>query len=158
MAACGEKDLVLGRMMRLCSLSEHCVSDIRRKLSLKYPQWTDEIVEILCREKYIDETRYARSFARDKSSLQGWGSAKIKLALLRKGIDARIISDALAQIDFESAQKKMVAVISAKWRDLAKEGDPMKRKAKLFRFALGRGYDFEQINRIYDNLGRDQND
>lgn len=158
MAGCSEKELVLGRMMRLCSLSEHCVQDIRRKVSAKCPQWADEITEILCREKYIDEARYARAFARDKSSLQGWGSAKIRLALSRKGIDGRTIAEALEQIDAESAGKKMEAVLSAKWRDLARESDTVKKKAKLFRFALGRGYDFEQINRFYDNLGRDKND
>ena len=67
----GEKQRLLERMMRLCSLSEHCIGDIRKKVERVNPDWCDEIVGRLCKEGYINEMRYARAFARDKSSLAG---------------------------------------------------------------------------------------
>lgn len=148
----GEKQRLLERMMRLCSLSEHCIGDIRKKVERVNPDWCEEIVGKLCKEGYIDETRYARAFARDKSSLAGWGSAKIKVALYAKGIAPSVIEAALEEIDDDAAGKRLSALLSSKWKSLERESDPYRRKAKLFRYALGRGYDYEQINKEYDNI------
>ena len=148
----GEKQRLLERMMRLCSLSEHCIGDIRKKVERVNPDWCDEIVGRLCKDGYINEMRYARAFARDKSSLAGWGSAKIKVALCAKGIAPSVIEDALGGIDDAAAGKKLSALLSAKWKSLERESDSFQRKAKLFRYALGRGYDYSQIKEEYDNI------
>ena len=79
-----DKTRMLGRMMRLCAGRECCRSDIRRKLAALPPADAEDILATLCREGYLDDARYARAFARDKSALQGWGSLKIKLALQQK--------------------------------------------------------------------------
>ncbi len=150
----GEKQRLIERMMRLCSISEHCRSDIRAKVARVEPSWCEEILECLCKEGYINEMRYATAFARDKSSLSGWGSAKIKVALLSKGIEGSVIEDALGEIEPLAAQKRLSALLSARWKTLAGEADPAVRRAKLFRYALGRGYDYAQIKEIYDNLRR----
>jgi len=137
-------------MMRLCSLSEHCRSEILKKLENAGAVRPTEIVETLCKEGYIDEARYARAFARDKSSLQGWGSGKIKLALLKKGISSETIVAALCEIDGEAAREKLRQIVSAKWRTLSSEKDELKKQAKLFRYALGRGYGYDEIRKEYD--------
>jgi len=145
---------ILNALTRLCSLSEHCRSDIFRKLEkydVKDPQ---EIVDYLCQEGFIDEFRYARAFARDKSSLQGWGSAKIRITLLRKNIPSEVIEKALMEIDLSMAQEKLHNLLSTKWRLLANEKDSVKRQAKLFRFAMGRGYEYDEIKREYDIIRR----
>ena len=141
---------MLERMMRLCSISEHCRSDIRAKVARVEPEWCDEILERLCKDGYINEMRYATAFARDKSTLSGWGSAKIKVALLSKGIEDSVVSAALLEVEPQAAQKKLSALLRAKWRALAGETDEAVRRAKLFRYALGRGYDYAQIKEIYD--------
>ncbi len=150
-----EKEQLLLKMMRLCSVREYCRSDIRRKLSGHSPQEQEEVLETLCREKYVDDARYARAFARDKSALQGWGNLKIKLALQQKAIDAATIGAALEAIDAGAAGAKREQVLRAKWKEIAREADPERRKARFFRYALGRGYGYDEIQRIYDYLGRD---
>ena len=150
-----EKEQMLGRMMRLCAGRECCRSDIRRKLAALPAADAQEILDTLCREGYLDDTRYARAFARDKSALQGWGSLKIKLALQRKGIDAAVIGAALEEIDGKAAGARMEQVLRAKWKALAREEDPDRKAAKFYRYALGRGYGYEETKRIYDYLRRD---
>ena len=150
-----EKEKLLGRMMRLCAGRECCRSDIRRKLAALPPAAAQEVLDTLCREGYLDDARYARAFARDKSALQGWGSLKIQLALQRKQIDAADIAVALEAIDLPAADAKMEQVLRAKWKSLAREEDPARKEAKFFRYALGRGYGYQEIKRIYDYLGRD---
>lgn len=141
-------------MMRLCSASEHCSGDIAAKLERTGTPFAKEILDYLCRESYIDDARYARAFARDKSSLQGWGSAKIRVALHRKGIPEDLIEAAIGGVDAEAAQKKLVTVLESKLRSLENEKDPRKRMEKLYRFALSRGYSYEQIKATYDIIGR----
>ena len=150
-----EKEKLLGRMMRLCAGRECCRSEIRRKLAALSAEQAQEVLDTLCREGYLDDARYARAFARDKSALQGWGSLKIKLALQRKQIDATDIAAALEAIDLPAADAKMEQVLRAKWKSLAREEDPVRKEAKFFRYALGRGYGYQEIKRIYEYLGRD---
>ena len=145
----------LDRLMRLCAGREYCRSDIRRKLTGLPNREAEDVLATLCREGYVDDTRYARAFARDKSALQGWGSLKIKLALQRKGIPAATIAAALADIDSGAAAARCEQVLHAKWKTLQRETDPARREAKFFRYGLGRGYNYEEIKRIYDHLRRD---
>lgn len=147
-----EKQGMLERMMRLCSVAEHCRSDIRKKVARIEPQWCDEIIDRLCKDGYINEMRYATAFARDKSALSGWGNAKIKVALLSKGIAVHDIEAALREIDDGAARKRLSSLLSAKWRTLRQEPNESLRRAKLFRYALGRGYDYAQIKEEYDNI------
>ena len=151
-----DKDVMLSRMMRLCAQSEHCIGDIRRKLSALPASEQDEIIETLCRDGYLDEKRYARAFARDKSALQGWGSLKISLALQRKAVAPDAIASALEEIDGEAAGRKLEQLLRGKLKELASENDPHKREARLLRYAMGRGYTYDQIRKTYDNIRRDQ--
>jgi regulatory protein len=150
-----EKTRMLGRMMRLCAGRECCSSDIRRKLAALPAADAQEILDTLRREGYLDDARYARAFARDKSALQGWGSLKIQLALQKKQIDAAAIADALEAIDLPAADARKEQLLHAKWKALAREEDPRRKQAKFFRYALGRGYGYEETKRIYDHLRRD---
>lgn len=151
-----ETTRILGRLMRRCALRECCTGDIRRRLAELPAAEADAVLETLCREGYVDDARYARAFARDKSALQGWGNLKIKLALQRKGIGAADIAAALAEIDAPAAAARREQVLAAKWKNLQHETDPARREAKFFRYALGRGYGYEEIKRIYDHLRRDK--
>ena len=150
-----EQEKALLRLMRHCALRECCRFDIRRKLAALPADQADAVLERLCREGFVDDARYARAFARDKSALQGWGSLKIKLALQRKGIGAREIAAAIEEIDEAAAGSRMEQVLRAKWKALAREEDPARKEARFFRYALGRGYGYEETKRMYDHLRRD---
>lgn len=91
----------LHRAAALCSSSEHCIADIREKLS----RWgigepdARTIVERLVQERFIDEERYAIAFAKDKFRFSGWGRIKIRYALQQKRIGNSDIVNALSLID-----------------------------------------------------------
>lgn len=133
-------------------MSEHCVSDIAAKLNGEAEPYRDEIISVLCRDGYIDESRYARAFARDKSSLQGWGSSKIRLALQRKGIDEQTVIDALDHIDITASDLKLRSLLVNKIKTLSGETDERKKLAKIYRYALGRGYGYTQIAKILNEI------
>ena len=142
-------------MAKICSTREYCISEIVRKIErLKGDDAIDTqaIISQLCKDKYIDENRYAAAFARDKSALAGWGEQKIRYALSAKAVGRDAIDFGLEQIDAGAARKKMEGVLGTRYRSL--KGEEREILAKLLKFGLGRGYSYNQIKAFYDNVRR----
>ena len=147
-----QKIKVTDRLRGLCSRREYCVEDIRQK-ALKAldgdAALVSEVVETLVKEKYVDDLRYASAFARDKSSIQGWGEVKIRYMLSAKKVSREVIDQALSEIDTERASSKLQKLLETKYRSLRE--DPQCR-LKLLRFALGRGYSYDEVNSLINTL------
>ncbi|MDR2361180.1 MAG: RecX family transcriptional regulator [Prevotellaceae bacterium] len=135
---------LLPRLQRLCSRSEKCPSDVRRKLA----EWripaheADALLQQLQAQGFIDETRYARAFARDKHRLAHWGAVKIKAALQAKKIPADAITEALREIDDTQSLHTLIRLLQRK-KTALQAADDAERKIKLWRFAMSKGYDAE---------------
>lgn len=131
-----------------CAKREYCAGDIRRK-ALEKLEWNreaaEEVVASLVADKFVDDARYASAFAREKSSLQGWGPVKIRFQLRAKGISDADISAALEEIDAEKASARLEKLLANKWHSL--QDDPQGR-LKLIKFALSRGYEYEEIESL----------
>lgn len=143
---------LLERLQRQCARAEYCSGDIRRK-ALKAlggdAEAAEKMVASLVADGFVDDRRYAVAFVREKSSLQGWGEAKLRFMLAGKGVPREVIADALLEIDAGKAAARLEKLIAAKARTLA--GDPAAR-LKLLKFGLSRGYDYETVNRVVSSL------
>lgn len=145
-------DKVLERMRNLCSRREYCRSDIMKKALSAMDgdrEAAEKIIDTLVKEKFIDELRYSSAFARDKSSLAGWGETKIRYMLSSKGVPREVISKALEEIDAGKALSRLEKLMENKYRSL--KDDPQCR-IKMLRFGLGRGYDYEEVSSVLDRL------
>lgn len=111
----------------------------------------EQVVQALVDEKYVDDLRYASAFARDKASLAGWGEVKIRYMLGTKGISKDIINMALEEIDAGKAQSRLEKLLETKYRTL--KDDPQCR-LKMLRFALGRGYGYDEVTDVVERLMR----
>ena len=143
---------VADRMRGLCSRREYCRQDIMKKVLAALGGDADEagrIMDRLVEEKYIDDLRYASAFARDKSSIAGWGATKIRYMLAAKGIDRETIAAALQEVDEGKASDRLEKLLSGKVRSL--KDDPQCRM-KLLRFALGRGYQYDEAVEVIGRL------
>lgn len=149
-----EMTRVLDRLRRLCSRREYCRSDVMKNaLDALYGDRSqaEKVVQILSDEKYVDDLRYASAFARDKASLAGWGEVKIRYMLGTKGISKDIINMALEEIDAGKAQSRLEKLLETKYRTL--KDDPQCR-LKMLRFALGRGYGYDEVTDVVERLMR----
>lgn len=143
---------VADRMKNLCSRREYCRQDIMKKVLVALGGDllnTERILDELVEEKYIDELRYASAFARDKSSIAGWGVTKIRYMLAAKGIDRETIAAALQEVDEGKASDRLEKLLSGKVRSL--KDDPQ-RRMKLLRYALGRGYQYDEAAEVIGRL------
>ncbi len=142
----------LDRLQALCSKRECCRMDIYRK-ALKALEGNNESAEAmvasLVEDGFVDDLRYSSAFAREKSRLSGWGAAKISFALGAKGIPKETVRKALEDVDQEEAGKRMRSVLETKSRTL--KGDPHVR-LKLLRFGLSRGYSYDAVSGVVDEI------
>lgn len=149
---------VADKMRRMCSRREYCVADIRKKLLVQLDgnaAEADEIIAMLLNEKYVDDLRYASAYARDKASISGWGAVKIRYMLASKGVSADIIASAFDEIDSGKAQARLDKLMKTKFKTL--KDDPQCRM-KMLRFALGRGYGYEEAASIVEALIKGKRD
>lgn len=132
----------LHRAAALCSSAEHCTADIREKLARWGVTEADSrtIIDRLVQERFIDEQRYAVAFVKDKFRFSGWGRIKMRYALQQKRIDGSDIDHALATLDEEQYNDRLLELLQAKSRSI-RDDDPKARRAKLFRFATSRGFE-----------------
>ena len=139
---------LLKRMAGLCAKSEQCTSDINLKLyKAGLPkEKREEIVEYLTENRYLDDARFARSFASYKVRFSSWGKRKIRMALAAKRISPQFIGEALDAIDEEDYEAALKRAVEAGKKDL----DPSDReqRIKLFRRLLARGFESDLIGRM----------
>ena len=143
---------IADRMRTLCSRREYCSSDILKKVVTALDgdkEKAAEIVAKLIEEKYIDDLRYASAYARDKSSISGWGEAKIRYMLSAKGISKDIVSQAFESIDENKAAGRLEKLMDNKARSL--KDDPQAR-LKMLRFGMGRGYSYEEVAAVTNRI------
>lgn len=167
---------ILDRMRMLCSRREYCSSDIRGKIMASLAKSCPDIPEneiesmaagamsVLIADKYVDDSRYAAAYARDKSSISGWGPLKIRRALALKGLGRETIEEALAAADTEAASARMEKVLGTKLRSLISAGNSRPKpetegksaefaiRMKMLRFAASRGYGYEEAAPVIERL------
>lgn len=137
------KEEMLLKMADLCARSEQCAFDIATKLRLKGLSASDisDVISSLTERKFIDDYRFARSFARDKVRFSAWGRRKIRLALAAKRIPSSVISDALLEIDDADYRDALSRCARSKAAslDLSNYED----RLRLYRYLASRGFESE---------------
>jgi len=146
----------LDRIRKWCDMQERAHSDVRRKLSAwgVYGDESENIIAELISGNYLNEERYARAFARGKFRIKHWGWRKIESSLRAKAVSKFSIAAAREEYDEEDHSDVLYTLLLKK-RNMLKESDPYKRKAKLMRFAAGKGYDFDATRQALERLGEE---
>ena len=133
-------------MAALCSLSEHCESEVREKLQRIGMSEVDiqRIIDNLYDEHFLDTARYCLAFSRDKLRFTHWGRIKIQQALRMKGLPDKDIREALEALPEDEYSNILQSLINQKARALDDE-DEYIRRGKIIRFAAGRGFTMDEI-------------
>lgn len=143
------------RLADLCARSEQSEYDLRQKLfRMGIPAAeSDSIIDFLIEGRFLDNARFARSFARDKCRFSAWGRNKIKMALYAKRISADDIRQGLEAIEPGDYEEALRRVATAKARTLSLTGEERREnRMKLYRHILSRGFEAQlaadMVNRL----------
>jgi regulatory protein len=100
----------------------------------------DGAVAALVGEGHLDDARYARTFAEDRRSLDGWGPERIQRALLEAGIDAELVAAALGDRDASDELDAAITLLRRRCREVPATDRERERALGLL---ARKGYELE---------------
>jgi len=139
-----------------CAYQERCQQEARDKL-YDYGLKTDDVENIIAQlvnENFINEERFAVAFAGGKFRIKKWGKVKIKQELKAKRVSDYCIKKGLAIIDNTDYINTLKKVLALKEKSIT-EKNFLKKKQKLVRYALSKGYEQDLI---FDVLKAEEED
>lgn len=146
----------LNRIASYCSRAERCEYDVRKKL-VSWELNDDEVGRIITRlknEKYLDDSRFCRSFVNDKLRFNKWGRQKIIFELRKRQISEVLYKAAFDELGVDAFNEQLEHILRTKMKSV-KAKDVYDKRNKLLRFALGRGFSMdtsiECLNRLLGN-------
>lgn len=135
-------EATFNKLAALCAASEHCKHDLAVKMEGwgLMPEQMQEVINKLEKERYVDDLRYAKAYARDKVRFARWGKRKIRMQLTIKQISSDIINEALNGIPYEEYEEALNGVIESKRRQVKGRND-YERDMKILRHACSKGFE-----------------
>ena len=143
------------RLEAYCAYQERCHREVIAKLRAMgmIPLAIDDIVVHLIQNDFLNEERFAKSFARGKFRIKKWGRVRIERELKTRGLSDYNIEVGLEEID-EEEYIDTFEIVAEKKQATIREKNPYKAKAKLANFLLYRGFEpdlvYEKVDELYD--------
>jgi regulatory protein len=134
-----------------CVIQDRCNSEIRYKL--KYwnieSDFIEDIVDKLTNEGFLDEKRFAISFAGGKFRMNGWGKIKIASELRFKSVPADLIQEALSSIEQDDYIEYLGSILRKKLIQLG--GNSKANRQKVTFYAASKGFEPGLIAELLKN-------
>lgn len=141
----------LRKAATFCAYQERTQQEVRDRLQ----EWgvrdddAEEVIAELISQNYLNEERFAKSFAGGKFRVKGWGKRKIKQHLQQRGITGYNLDQAMREIAPDDYRQTLADLLDKKRQALARAGqldtNPLVVKQKLVRYALSKGYESDLI-------------
>lgn len=140
----------INKMEHYCAYQERCHTEVEQKLrSLKMDsEETSVIVSHLINDNFLNETRFACSFARGKHRIKHWGRVRIINELKFRHITAYNINLALKEISQEEYAETLHTLAEKHWESLQETNIAKKRK-KFCDYLLRKGF---ESNLVYEKV------
>jgi len=140
----------LQKLEHFCAYQERCHAEVTSKLySLKMTNdEIDNIIVQLIEGNFLNETRFACSFARGKHRIKHWGKIRIVNELKAKQISSNNITLALKEIEPEEYENTFEQLAERSWNSL-QEKNVLKKRKKFCDYMLRRGY---ESNLVYEKV------
>lgn len=133
-------------MCRYCAYQERSHHEVRNKLFELglFSNDVDDLMSQLITAGFLNEERYAKAFAGGKFRMKKWGRVKIQHELEGMGLTKNCIQRGLREIDPSDYRKTLKTLLEKKLREVA-EPNAFKRRDKVARFAIAKGYEPDMV-------------
>lgn len=146
---------VTQKLEQYCIYQDRCHKEVEQKLA-EYdliPEAKEAILLHLLEHNFLNEERFAKSFARGKFRIKHWGKQRIIRELKFRNISQYNILSALKEIDEQDYVKKIYE-LARKKNKLIKEENLFKRKKKLINYLLYRGFETDLILKVLTDIAK----
>jgi len=147
------RDEALSKLQRYCAYQDRCHQEVRSKL-LDLGIYGDDLEQIMAEliaDDFLNEERFARSYARGKFRMKQWGRIRIVRELKKRKVSEYCIRKALSEID-EADYEKVLREVLEKKTSTSSEADTFKLRGKVAAYAIRRGFEPERVWEIVKEL------
>ncbi len=117
------------------------------------PDVIEDVLHYFEEQGELDDAAYAEQYARERFRLKGHGPMRIRQDLRKKGVSSSAIEAALdalvSSVDLASKAREHA---EKRWPRVAREEDALRRKKKLTDYLRRRGFSFDVIRPIVEEL------
>ena len=133
-----------------CAYQERCHEEVVQKLrSMKMDSdEIDAIIVHLIASNFLNESRFACSFARGKHRIKHWGKIRIVNELKFRKISQYNINLALKEITTEEYEATFHNLAEQNWESI-RESNPLKKRKKFCDYLLRKGF---ESNLVYEKV------
>lgn len=129
-----------------CAYQDRCHEEVRSRLK-ELGVWGDDAEQIivdLIEEDFLNEERFATSFARGKFRMKSWGKTRIILELKKRKISEYCIKQGLLEID-DDEYIQTICKLKAKYAAMHPELPPFELKVKTTHYIYSKGFEMDVL-------------
>ncbi|CAA0143719.1 regulatory protein RecX [Tenacibaculum maritimum] len=133
-------------MESFCVYQDRCHKEVEKKIA-EYnliPEARASILIDLIQDGFLNEERFAKSFARGKFRIKKWGKQRITRELKLRDVSSYNIRIALKEIDENDYMATLYELITKRNNSIS-ETNLYKRKKKIMDYMVYRGYEYELL-------------
>lgn len=147
-----EKEIIQ-KLAAQCAKREYCSADMRSKMYRMgvSEDVQDNVLQWLIDHHFIDDARYCELFVEDKVNNCSWGRRKIEQSLYQKRISSDIFTPILDAVPSDSYQDSLLPLLQRKYQSLRHESS-YNRRNKTIKYAMSRGYSYDVISDLMDEI------
>ena len=134
------------KLENFCSYQERCHKEVKEKLRElgMIQSASQEIIAQLIQEDYLNETRFAKNFARGKFRIKNWGRNRISRELKSRNISDYNIKMGMQEFTDIEYEETFYSLIEKRKKSV--EHLPIdQQKKKIFSYLSYRGWEHEKI-------------
>jgi regulatory protein len=146
-------DEALLKMMNYCVYQDRCHQEVEEKLKAldMYEDAKNHIIIKLLEDDFLNEERFARSYARGKFRIKKYGRIRITRELKSRAISVYNLKAGLSEID-EDEYIDTLRDLAQHKLSITKESNVYKKRQKIYQHLAYKGYETELIYEIINDL------
>ena len=139
--------------LRLLTATPKSVKELRDKLTAKgFPEPViQKTLETLESRGILSDRAFAQNIVARFTQGRPSGNRKISFELKRKGVSAKIQEEVLEGLNPDEETERAREMAQMKWERFARL-DPEKRKKRVYDFLIRRGFDFQLVRDILEEI------
>lgn len=129
-----------------CAYQERCQQEMRDKLYEwgLYSDAVENIIATLITDNFLNEERFAKSYAGGKFRIKKWGKIKIKIELKKRKISEYCIKKAMQEIPDKDYIATINQLIAKKSKEM-KGGKLQVRNYKIAQYIMSKGFEGDLV-------------
>jgi regulatory protein len=142
-------DEIKRKLENYCVYQDRCHKEVEQKMWEFHliPEARELILLSLMKDNFLNEERFAKSYARGKFRIKSWGKQRIVRELKFRDISAYNVKTALKEIE-ETEYLKTIYRITENRNAVITESNIYKRKKKIIDFLMRKGFENDLIFKV----------